>query len=102
MLNLDCQYHAGTPKPLPPRLRGVEEIQSSRGGKVTVFFGGIGTGVHLHVTGRRAWPIARRPGEGGDDFIRPRIAQALGRMDDVFGSAPKDDDFQIRKLRSQF
>jgi hypothetical protein len=41
-------------------------------------------------------------GEGGDDFIRPRIAQALGRMDDVFGSAQKDDDFQIRKLRSQF
>jgi hypothetical protein len=41
-------------------------------------------------------------GEGGHDFIRPRIAQALGRMDDVFGSAQKDDDFQIRKLRSQF
>jgi hypothetical protein len=42
-------------------------------------------------------------GEGGDDFIRPRIAQALVRLGDVFGRAPKaDGDFQIRKSRSQF
>ena len=40
-------------------------------------------------------------GERGDDFIRLSIAQALGRLGDVFGRASEaDGNFQIRKLRA--
>jgi hypothetical protein len=53
--------------------------------------------------GRELGQLHDGVGEGSDDFTRPGIAQALGRLDDVFGSAPKaHDDLQIRKLCAQF
>ena len=87
------------PSPISP---GYRQSQFLEAGERTVFIARRGREGPLHVAGRREFgQLHDRVGEGSDDFIRPGIAQALGRLGDVFGRAPEvDGNFQIRKLRA--